>query len=269
MPSYSLTLYLIFCPLLTMLFTIIIICIQSIINMGVNMELKKAELAKKLNVSRQVIHNWIKRDGKLYVNKDKKIDTEYFKNKPFLEKEAPFLYVSETKKNVIEHIIDEVFDENNKTNNDSIDNDTNDIDIDSLNESKAKEFLKILRTKDPRKLLLAAQYKKAEYEGQLKQLELDQKLNLSYDRQTVHSHFVTLIQIYYNNRRQIPYNSVDEIIKLVLNHGLDSRGKIIAMLDNKFLEEILETMERLKHLMDKELAEGKKPNLKFYKELES
>ena len=116
--------------------------------------------------------------------------------------------------------------------------------------------------------MYTAQYKKASIEANLKKLELQDKLNLSYTRDVVHGHFITILKIYYDSRRQIPYNSVDEIIKKVLKDGESARGAIIALLDNKFLNEIKEAQIKLGHLMTKQFPAGEIPENEFFENVE-
>ncbi len=236
------------------------------------MEIKSSELARKIGVTRATVSNWVRRDKKLVFNTAGRIDTEDEKNKSFLFKKAPFLYGNE----VIEtpgaqhsaESNDSAPDNDNADTDTSIENLLKNVNIDELGETEAKEYLKIIAVSEPRKLLYTAQYKKASIEANLKKLELQEKLNLSYSRDVVHGHFITLLKIYYDNRRQVSYNSVDDIMKSVLKNGEAARGSIVALLDGKFLNEIKDAQEKLLHLMTKQFPAGEMPENEFFENAE-
>ena len=236
------------------------------------MEIKSSELARKIGVTRATVSNWINRDKKIVFNDARRIDTEDEKNKSFLFKKAPFLYGNQANNTTNEQDNGVSIDTGSDNDNgqDDVSNEAllKNINIDELGESEAKEYLKIIATSEPRKLLYTAQYKKASIEANLKKLELQDKLNLSYTRDVVHGHFITILKIYYDSRRQIPYNSVDEIIKKVLKDGESARGAIIALLDNKFLNEIKEAQIKLGHLMTKQFPAGEIPENEFFENVE-
>ncbi len=236
------------------------------------MEIKSSELARKIGVTRATVSNWIRRDKKLVFNSDKKIDTEDEKNKSFLFKKAPFLYGNEKTIGIdVQHFAESNDSLSNKNNDDddaSIEKLLNNVNIEELGETEAKEYLKIIVASEPRKLLYAAQYKKSSIEANLKKIELQEKLNLSYRRDVVHGHFITLLKIYYDNRRQISHNSVDEIIKMILKSGEAARGKIIALLDDKFLDEVKDAQKKLVHLMVVQFPAGEMPENEFFENIE-
>ena len=234
------------------------------------MLIKSIELAAKLNVTRGAVSNWIRRGKKIVVNADGFIDTENDLNKAFLYKKAPFLYDNEPipsnndKKDAISLGSGEKNEEND---NGEIDFDL--VNIDDLQESEAKEYLKIISQHNPRNLLYTAQFKKARMEAHLKKLEVEEKLNLIYARDVVHTYFLGLLKLYYENRRLIPYSTVDEIIKLVLSKGADSRGEIISILDTKFLKEIDNTNAQLDHIMNVQFPKGELPESEIFVNVEN
>ncbi len=236
------------------------------------MEIKSSELARKIGVTRATVSNWVRRDKKIVFNAAGKIDTEDEKNKFFLFKKAPFLYGNQGNPTTDEHesngSTDPAANNSKEDADDSIETLLKSINIDELGETEAKEYLKVVAASDPRKLLYTAQYKKASIEANLKKLELEEKLNLSYTRDVVHGHFITLLKIYYDNRRQVAYNNVDEIIKMVLKNGESARGATIALLDDKFLKEIQDAQNKLGHLMTIQFPKGEMPESDFFENVE-
>ena len=220
------------------------------------MILKKKELATLLNVTNAAVSNWIKRK-KIVVNVDKRINTEDNINRAFFMQRAPFLYEKDSS-------IDNIKQQNDKK--DDIDLNNEDVSvlkkqetaqkIDDMTESEAKEYLKTILYDSPKDLLITAQYHKTKHEASLKRIEVLQKANLNFDRSIVDTYILSLLRIYYQNRRVIPYNSVDEIITLVLNDGLKARGKILKLLDDKFTKEVKDAIEKLKTIMNKDLKPG-------------
>ena len=201
------------------------------------MEITKTDLATKLN-------NWAGRDRKLVVGENGKIDTENASNKLFLKEKASFLYI--TNKKTTYNVDNET--ENLKINEDKNKFNLNNINIDELDEESAKKYLKII-VLNPKILLKSAQFIKADYESKLKKIELEEKSNKSFSREIIHDNFSSLLDIYYENRRQIPLNTVDEIIELVINKKQNARAEIIALQDKKIVSEIKDAHKKLKNLM--------------------